>query len=194
MRVDDDKNSLRNKLMRVVSPKTDEVLDALIELGFTAETVSTLEFVPLIFVAWADSPPTRKESAKIFSYGQEKGLSDLAMQHIENLLHFEPDEAYLRRSLRVFVRMCSAMAAADATRAKRNMIERAKEVAAASGGFLGFVGSKVSQEETEVIENVSKSLKITRSERTAAQDEPLITDAMTENDLAEILKGITNKG
>lgn len=186
--------SLRKQLRPLVKPATEEVLNALIELGFAPETLPALELVPLVFVAWAASPPTKKEREVIFRFANEDKLGDAALDLLQNLLDYRPEQSYLRRVLRVFVRMTTALPPAEGTRKKRHLIDRAQKVAEATGGILGFIRHKVSREERAVIDGISSGLKITPAEREAARNEALISlRTMTGDALADILQDVKRK-
>jgi len=166
---------LRDDLRKVVSPATKEMLDALLLLGFTAETYPVLPLVPLIAVGWADGKVTKKERAAILAVAADDKLGPAAMEMLNRLLSLQFDPAFLRRSLRLLVKVFGSMHLQEGTRAKRKLLEQAAVVANASGGWLGFFGDKISGEEQEMLDQITAGLRISGVEREAALVEKLIS-------------------
>ena len=63
--------------LRKASGMTDEVvLDKLVDLGLTANTIAALSLVPLIAVAWADGTMQDNERNAILQGAAGKGIED----------------------------------------------------------------------------------------------------------------------
>ena len=94
----------RQQLQHVSDIRDEALLDRLLGLGITAESLAALGMVPLVWVAWADG--------------------EVAVEDFETL--------------------------------RREILERAGDVARASGGLLGF-GEKVSPTEQAVLAELERA-------------------------------------
>jgi len=125
------------------------VLEKLMELGVRAETLAALSVVPLVEVAWADGALDAKERraiverAAIASDSTERAL-------LEAWLDRRPDPKLLTAWTELVRAMSEQLGPDQATRLKTELLERARAVAAATGGLFG-VGSKVSGPEAAML-------------------------------------------
>jgi len=154
-KTEDERNTARKALAAVIEVSDGQVIDDLLRLGFTAETVGAIAFIPLIEMAWADGTVSRNESHQIIrllgKHGYEMGSPPYRL--IETLLHQRPTDKFMEHCLFVLRNWYHALPADKATQAQANLLEFARVVADASGGFLGGLlgGSKVSSEEEELL-------------------------------------------
>ena len=125
------------------------VLDQLLHLGIRAETLAALSVVPLVEVAWADGELDAKERRAII---ERAGVprDSTAGALLEAWLDRRPDARLLTAWTQTVQAMRSQLAADAAARLKATLLEKARAVAAASGGMFG-VGSKVSKAEAEML-------------------------------------------
>ena len=125
------------------------VLDQLLKLGVHAETVAALAVAPLVEVAWADGSLDTKERRTIVERaGVPKGSAAEAL--LQAWLERRPDPKLLTAWTEMVKAMSAQLGREEAERLKTSLLERARAVAAASGGIFG-VGSKVSQSEEEML-------------------------------------------
>lgn len=125
-------------------------------LGIDAATAPVLPLIPLIEVAWADGKLTQAESDKVLEIAQENGVkSAAALEFIELLLAKRPSQIFFDRINRVI----SAMVKESGRNTGSSILEQAKAVAEASGGFFGLTNS-VSSEEQELLDSLGKMFDI----------------------------------
>jgi hypothetical protein len=136
------------------------VLNKLVELGLTADTVAAISLTPLVEVAWADGKLDKKERAAVLEAAQQYGLEpgDVSYLLLEGRLGERPDPD-LMETWRAYIRLMSKILDAEALGAVRGeLIARARKVAEASGGILGL-GSKVSKEELAVLDELEQAFR-----------------------------------
>lgn len=150
------KKALREALKQSGSHIGDAVVDTLAELGVTAETVASLTLVPLVAVAWADGSLDDKERKAILdaaaSMGVQAGGPGYAL--LQQWLSHKPG-ARLVCAWEAYVgALSSSLGQTDRESLKADLLGRAREVAQASGGFLG-IGPKVSGSEEDMLKRLA---------------------------------------
>jgi len=125
------------------------VLDKLIELGIRAETVAALSLVPLVEVAWADGALDAKERRAVLERAAV-ARDSIEGALLEAWLDRQPDPKLLVAWTELVRAMSEQLSPEEATRLKMELLERARAVAAATGGLFG-VGSKVSASEATML-------------------------------------------
>lgn len=134
------------------------VLNRLVELGLTTETVAAISLTPLVEVAWADGKVDKKEKAAVLeaasNYGLQRG--DVSYLLLEGRLGERPGEA-LMETWKAYIRLLSHALEPQVLDTLRNdVMSRARHVAEASGGILGL-GSKISAEELAVMDKLEQA-------------------------------------
>jgi hypothetical protein len=142
-------DTTREALAKASGISTPAVLDQLVQLGLRAETVAALSVVPLVEVAWADGELDTKERRAIVEHA-DIARESTAGALLEAWLDRRPDPNLLTAWTQMVQAMHSQLAPDAAARLKTSLLERARAVAAASGGMFG-VGSKVSRAEAEML-------------------------------------------
>jgi hypothetical protein len=139
----------REALAKASGISTPAVLDQLVQLGIRAETLAALSVVPLVEVAWADGELDAKERRAIVEHA---GIAreSTAGALLEAWLDRRPDAKLLTAWTQTIQAMRNQLAADAGARLKTSLLEKARAVAAASGGMFG-VGSKVSRAEVEML-------------------------------------------
>ncbi len=136
----------------------DQLLDQLAELDLSAETMVALSLVPLIAVAWADGSIDAKERLAVLSAAEQQGLEKEHSGHqlLENWLQQKPD-IKLTAAWKGYVAAISKTLDDAAKNAlKDDFLGRARVVAEAAGGLLGF-GNKVSKSEQAVLTELEQA-------------------------------------
>jgi hypothetical protein len=133
---------------------SDDVADAALELGFDRETARILHLVPVIQVAWADDTIQPDEREKVLTLARDRGISETspAYEFLELLLDKKPSELFFERTNQVIAHLLERDASGLET---ADLLEQARDVAQAAGGFFGF-GDKISDEEKELIEELTE--------------------------------------
>jgi len=135
---------------------SDSVAAEALALGIDAATAPVLPLIPLIEVAWADGKLTQAENDKVLEIAQANGVrSPAALEFIELLLSKRPSQIFFDRINRVI----SAMVKESGQEAGQSILEQAKAVAEASGGFFGLT-NRVSAEEQELLDSLATMFDI----------------------------------
>ena len=153
----DEAKAHRDALIAASGIRNDSLLDHLIELDVSAETVAALSLVPLVVVAWADGVIQKKERAATLKAAEETGIQpyDTAFQLLETWLESRPGPDLLD-TWKEYVGAFRGSAHDQVTHILREEIMgRAKAVAEAAGGFLGM--GTVSPEEKKVLEDLEQA-------------------------------------
>lgn len=127
------------------------VLDNAIKLGINANTFSALSLIPLLKVAWADHLCDIKESKVILRFAEENGIKkdSAAFKLLENWLAKEINPNLFIAWKNYVLSLQETLTRVELLEFKEEIIDRATEVAKASGGFLG-IGS-ICEEENHVL-------------------------------------------
>ena len=147
----------RQALAEACGIEDDAVLDSLASHGVTAETMTAIMIVPLVAVAWADGSIDDKERAAVLSGAAQFGLAPGNTGHalLEGWLSRRPP-ADLLQSWKSYVgALAPALDEATRTRLKNETLSRARAVAEAAGGLMGF-GRKVSDAEQAVLTELER--------------------------------------
>ena len=137
------RETLRNVLPIGRSVNEDElnmVLDDLLAVGITAETVTALQLIPLVSVAWSDNDLSSEERGLLLNIAAENEVtvSNLARELLEQWLAEKPGPELLD-SFKAFVAVYKLDASPESVNHMRNIcLDKAEAIAAVSGGFLGF--------------------------------------------------------
>lgn len=124
----------RSKIALTLHTSEDVAAEAL-ALGFDAATASVLPLIPLIQVAWIDGTLTGEEAAKVLEFAKARNLAPEAMEFLSMMLATRPSEVFFERTERVIQHIIAQDPTNEAT---SNILEMAKAVAEASGGFFGL--------------------------------------------------------
>jgi hypothetical protein len=136
------------------------LLDRLVELGIRVDTVEALVLVPLVTVAWADGKMDAGEREAVMRGAEASGFAPGSPGYalLEAWTRERPP-AELMDSWRSYIAALVKELSADQRWAlEERIVERARAVARASGGFLGL--SKVSKEEEEVLAELEKAFAV----------------------------------
>jgi len=149
----------RLKALAEVSGITDdELLAQLDQLDVSAETVAALSLVPLVAVAWADGTIDLKERKAVLAAAVQKGLEPGHPGYL--LLEGWLDQQPERRLLDVWKGYVASLAPTLSGPAKHalqaDLLGRARAVAEAAGGLLGF-GTKISKAEQSVLNELEQA-------------------------------------
>ena len=135
------------------------VLQELEALGFTPDTISLLPIVPIVQIAWAEGGVSGDESKLIFQFARERGIQEgsPADHQLQLWLRERPSEDVFARATRLIRAMLDQGAGERGPLSVDDLIHRAEEIAAASGGILGF--GKISGEERALLGRIQSALK-----------------------------------
>ncbi len=136
----------------------DDLLDQLIELDVSSETVAALSLVPLIAVAWADGSIDAKERIAVLDAAEKQGVEKVhpAYQLLEGWLKQKPDAKLLTAWKNQVAALSQTLDEAAKQNLKDDLLGRARAVAETAGGLLGF-GNKVSKSEQTVLDDLEQA-------------------------------------
>lgn len=156
IRSDREAQKLHDHLASATGIDNADVIDALLKVGVTAESMTSLAMIPLVAVAWADKTMEDGEVDAILSAANSCGIpKDTGSYELLNSWLKEQPEAALLESWKKYVSaVLEKVDSQTASQLKTSVLDRAIEVAEAAGGFLGL-GNKVSPVEQQVIEDLA---------------------------------------
>ncbi|NQU19806.1 MAG: hypothetical protein HQ567_00875 [Candidatus Nealsonbacteria bacterium] len=151
----------RRKALIEVSGITDEeLLDQLDELDIGTETIAALSLFPLVAVAWADGSIDEKERQAIIAAAEQKGMEKDHPGHelLDHWLQKKPDPSLMTAWKDYVSALYQTLSDPAKATLKAGALGRARAVAAAAGGLLGF-GNKVSKTEQAVLDELEQALE-----------------------------------
>lgn len=158
------------ELRKASGMEDDAVLDKLVELGLSADTVTALSLVPLLRVAWADGEVQSNEREAILQGARGKGIEEDSpgAELLAGWLDRKPDEALFEAWASYIKSLRAELTEEQSQTLHEQVLRFAKAVAESAGGFLGF-GSVSKEEKTALawIESVFDA-EVVRREPAAA--------------------------
>jgi len=153
-----EKMERRDQLMQISRIRDEAVLDRLIELDVTPETLGALELVPLVFVAWADGGVQAEEREVIVALAKAAGIEpqDGRYPLLEHWLKRRPGVEMLEAWEHYVQELRRQLDSRKAEELRHELLDRAQSVARAAGGFLGF-GDKMSSAERSVLAKLEQA-------------------------------------
>ncbi len=136
-----------------------DVLGALLDAGVHGEVLVAVGLVPLIEVAWADHAMDPAERNAIMRAAKDAGVApgSTAAELLSAWLDRRPGAELLRAWKGYASALVSALDEEDAAAVRADVLDRARGVAAATGGFLGLVGA-ISREERQMLDELAAAL------------------------------------
>jgi hypothetical protein len=136
----------------------DDVLEHLMALGLSSETLAALSLVPLVEVAWAEGRVDTKEHNALLAAAEHAGFSKVgaSYQLLEQWLRERPSPQLLAAWKAYIATLSRTMNVQDKEALKQDLLGRARTVAEAAGGFLGL-GKKISSAEQAVLTELEQA-------------------------------------
>ena len=134
------RETAREALARASGIKNPEVLDRLVDLDIPPTTVTALSLVPLVEVAWADGSLDANERRAVLERVGTAGFAAGSIERavLETWLTHKPDPKLLTAWEHLVQGLCEQLDPAEVAALKAGLLDRARAVAGASGGFLGL--------------------------------------------------------
>jgi hypothetical protein len=147
---------LKAQLTEASGIHDEAVLARLVQLNIRPETLAALSLVPLVEVAWADGTMPAKTREAVMNAAEAVGIQveDDAHQLLAAWLRQKPDDALLEAWGHYVQALCKQLDDAAAERLKRDLLDRARAVAAATGGFLGI--GRINAAEKAVLDKLDR--------------------------------------
>lgn len=133
-------------------------LDALLKIGVTPESLTSVALIPLVAVAWADGKMEAAEKKAILDAAAQSGIESgsASFTLLEGWLANQPGSELLA-SWKDYIGAIKADLEESAFgQLKSAVIGRARTVAESAGGFLGL-GNKISDVEEKVIADLTSA-------------------------------------
>jgi hypothetical protein len=150
----------REGLRKASGLTSDALLDRLVELGMSADTVAALNLIPLIHVAWADGVMQNEEREAILNGAKDRGIdSDSpAYEILDTWLANEP-ESTLFEAWSGYVKAFAKEHLNDEQfeELRQQILGFAQSVAEAAGGFLGI--NAVAKSERDAIDAIKAAMQ-----------------------------------
>jgi hypothetical protein len=128
------------KLAHVSGIVEQQVLQGLVAAGVQAETLAAVTLIPLVEVAWCDGTVAPEERDAVLNAAVSEGIRPGAAPYalLEQWLQTRPDPQ-IYAAWKDYVHEMSRLMPKDSlTKMRKHVLERARRVAAAAGGFLGL--------------------------------------------------------
>ena len=138
---------------------TDDILlDQLVSLGISADTLVTLSLVPLVEVAWADGVLQPEEKHAIVQAARASGLdmNGMGIRLLERCLSERPGERVIMLWRQYIRSVCATLSPSDKVAFKAELLSHAQRVAEAAGGILG-TESRVSNDERMLLAKLEQA-------------------------------------
>ncbi len=137
--------------------KNEAILKKLVELDIRPEMVAAITLVPIIEVAWADGKLDEKEKKAILKISAEHFGADHKIPEvlITEWLVQKPSAQMLDAWVHCLQGLVERMTPEETATLKKTLLSQAREVAEASGGFLGM--NKISAEEEKMLKGLEKA-------------------------------------
>lgn len=148
------------QLAYVLGMSDSTTLRVLRAAGYTAATVTLLDFMPLVLVAWSDGAMSRRERAAILeaaSASQIEGQTP-ADNLLQEWLVECPFAPFCSMSLHALRVVTGALPPAERASKLRDLLGRCGVVASASRSVFGF-GPTISRKERRAIEHITSTLE-----------------------------------
>ena len=158
LRAEDQRRAERAALAAAASIRDEALLDQLVALGISADTLTALALVPLAEIAWADGKVEDAEKQAILVAARAAGLEETSGGHrlLESCLS-EPPQAKLRKLWEHYVKsICATLSVEERTALRSELLQRARGVAEAAGGIMGL-GSRVSKQEEALLSEFARA-------------------------------------
>jgi hypothetical protein len=139
-----------------------EMLAELQKLGFTADTVRLLPFVPIVQTAWADGEVAAAERSAILELARARGIAaDTPANHqLAAWLADRPAPEVFAGATRLIRALLDAPGGAQEQMSAEDLVGYCESIAAASGGLFGL--KRVSAAEHQMLEQIASQLRTKR--------------------------------
>ncbi len=156
MRAEREKQAAAEQLANATHIRDRAVVERLVELGLDAASWTALSLVPLVELAWADGSVAVRERKAVLDAAAEQGVAPGSPGHalLESWLEQRPDPALFASWGAYAVELADKLDPLARAQLREQIVERARRVAEAAGGFLGL--GAVSEAEKRVLAELEK--------------------------------------
>ncbi len=135
------------------------VLAAMVHCGVTAESMTSVSLIPLVAVAWADGSVDAAEKDAVLKATESAGIESGSASHslVQSWLRAKPSEELLDSWKQYITGLKASLEPAAFKQLKKTVLDRARSVAEAAGGILGF--GKTSGSESKVLAELEQAFE-----------------------------------
>ncbi|MHB8862545.1 MAG: hypothetical protein ACYC6N_09085 [Pirellulaceae bacterium] len=153
-----EKRNRRQELAKLCGVEDEALLDHLVALDLQPEAVAALSAIPLVVVAWADHTVQEEERKAVIRAAEACGVSSQDGRYpvLEYWLNKRPKPELLDAWKHYIAALCRQLSPAEVEQLKHDMLQRARQVAEAAGGLLGY-GNKISANEQKVLQSLEEA-------------------------------------
>ena len=158
LRAEREQAEAREGLAALTGIENDALIESLVGLELRPETWAALSLLPLVEVAWADGNVDDKERQAVLSAAEANGVGrgSASRELLESWLAERPASGYLEAWGASMVEICAHLQPEERETMRREVTQRARRVAEATGGFLGL-GNRISPDEQRVLDDLDKA-------------------------------------
>ncbi len=144
----------REALAAVSGIEDPATLDRLVDSGISPDTLAALRLVPLVATAWADGKIDAGERKAVLRAAASCGIAPGTSAHtlLDGWLGRRPAPELVS----TWVGYVQALPDAVRSSLREELLDQARRVARATGGFLGL-GSKISPDEKRVLSELERA-------------------------------------
>ena len=157
MRVALEKDHPRETLKHLTGIQDDAVIDSLVRLHVNHETLAAFALYPLVEIAWADGSIDEKEREAFLKAAEARGVNagTPGYEVLREYLKETPREDARKAWLAWASELKKKLDPQERKKVRDALLEQARKVAEASGGFLGL-GSRISAAEQQVLDRIAE--------------------------------------
>ena len=151
----------RGELSRETGLTDPAMLDALQELGLTADTVSLVPLVPVVELAWAEGGITPAERQVVLSLARSRGITEgsAADVRLNAWMASRPSPEQFAKATRVMSALLDSGAPVAKDLTADQLVKYCEQLASASGGLFGLPFRAISMEERTLLTRIASDLK-----------------------------------
>src|SRR5262245_44151021 len=145
-------------LRQVMQNADDALLDRLLDLGVSAQTILAMMLLPLARVAWADGAIDAKEREAILKAAEERDIRPGSASHqlLQSWLVNKPSDAVNAAWKNYIGSMWGQLQPSERDEMRERLLVLARGVAEAAGGFLGL--GTIAAAEQAVLNDIAATL------------------------------------
>lgn len=145
----------REALAAVSGIENDDVLEKLLSVGVTPESLSAVSLIPLVTVAWCDASMESTEEEAILKAAAAAGIENgsASLELLGNWLGERPGDDLLDAWKGYVAVLREKLDETAFTQLKTSVINRAENIAESAGGFFGL--GSVSDKEKKAIADLA---------------------------------------
>jgi hypothetical protein len=152
------KQHTREELEEMTGIHDAGVLDTLIAMHVQKDTFAAFALYPLVEVAWAGGSVDEKERKAFLVAAAEHGIAPGSPAHaaLEEFVKTKPSDDTRKAWYAWAAELNHKLDAVERRKVREGLVQRARAIAEASGGFLGL-GNKISKNEQRVLDAIARA-------------------------------------